>query len=66
MKVRHTFLICRAAAFATLLVTAGAASLSIAAGAEDARQPQLAAQSRSADFVHSPTNRDQVAFSDSL
>ncbi len=51
MKVRRTFLIGRAAAFALLLATAGATSLSVASGAQDARQAKMVSDAKPAGFA---------------
>ena len=60
MKVRHTFLICRAAAFALLLVTAGAASITVAGGAQDAREVNTLDFARATDAARSTTLRSVV------
>lgn len=49
MTTRHSFLICRAAAFAVLLITAGATSISVAAGAGDAGQLATTGVNHTAD-----------------
>ena len=51
MNIRHSFLICRVAAFAALLITAGATSVSVAAGAGDDRLMPFAGNTQAADIA---------------
>ena len=51
MKLRRSFLVGRAAAFAVLLITAGATSISVASGTEDARQSPVTGDSRTAGLA---------------
>ena len=66
MEPRHTYLICRAAVFATLLISAGATSVSVAAGAEDARQPELAGDSHKGDFAQARSGTETLKLSSSF
>ena len=51
MKLRRSFLVGRAAAFAVLLITAGATSISVASGAGDTRQSPVTGNSQTAGLA---------------
>ena len=51
MTLRQTFLIGRAAVFATLLISAGATSISVAADAGDEREQRIAGSTQQTEIA---------------